>query len=101
MSNAGLWECGARARSTDLVGRVLCNARNHHFIVDGPVQNGFPGEEITPSELFLSAVASCGVELVQSLAIRDGVPLRAVNVSIRGVIDRGNPVGQDYTVFNT
>ena len=52
-----------RARSTDTHGRVLCNVRNHHFIVDGPVQNGAPGEEVTPAELFLTGVAACGVEL--------------------------------------
>ena len=101
MANADLREYEARAKSTDLAGRVLCNSRNHHFIVDGPVQNGFPGEEITPSELFLAAVASCGVELVQMLASRDDVPLRTIDVSIRGVLDRGNPARQDYTVFNT
>ena len=60
-----------RARSTDTHGRVLCNVRNHHFIVDGPVQNGAPGEEVTPAELFLSAVAACGVELVQAFAKAD------------------------------
>ena len=27
------------ARSTDVFGRVLVSAREHHFIVDGPVQN--------------------------------------------------------------
>ena len=27
------------ARSTPVFGRVMCSARNHHFIVDGPVQN--------------------------------------------------------------
>ena len=40
------------ARSTDVFGRVLVSARDHHFIVDGPVQNGCPGEEVTPPELF-------------------------------------------------
>ena len=46
------------ARSTDVFGRVLVSAREHHFVVDGPVQNGCPGEELTPPELFLSAVAA-------------------------------------------
>src|SRR3546814_5466390 len=56
------------ARSTDTFGRVLCGARNHQFVIDGPVQNGCPGEELTPPEVFLSGVASCGVELLQVLA---------------------------------
>src|SRR6185312_17291974 len=58
-----LREYDVAARSTDVFGRVACSARNHHFIVDGPVQNGCPGEEITPVEVFLTAIAACGVEL--------------------------------------
>src|SRR5215469_9329924 len=42
------------ARSTDVFGRVLCGVRDHHFVIDGPVQNGAPGEEVTPVEVFLS-----------------------------------------------
>jgi hypothetical protein len=39
-----------QARSTETFGRVLCSARTHHFVVDGPVQNGCPGEAITPGD---------------------------------------------------
>lgn len=90
-----------RARSTDTFGRVLCNVRNHHFVVDGPVQNGAPGEEVTPAELFLTGIAACGVELVQSFARADQVPLRGVNVDISGTLDRGNPVRTDVSVLNS
>ena len=38
------------ARSTDVFGWVLCGVRDHHFVIDGPVQNGCPGEEVTPVE---------------------------------------------------
>jgi uncharacterized OsmC-like protein len=89
------------ARSTDTFGRVLCGCRNHHFVVDGPVQNGCPGEAVTPAELFLSGVAACGVELVQVLARAGGVPLRAVRVAVSGEMDRANPVRPDVTVFNS
>ncbi len=89
-----------RARSTDTHGRVMCSVRNHHFIIDGPVQNGAPGEEVTPAELFLTGVASCGVELVQALAKTENMPLRGVDVSITGMLDRANPVRTDLTVFN-
>lgn len=96
-----LREYEVQARSTEMVGRVLCTARNHHFIIDGPVQNGFPGEEVTPSEMFLAAVASCGVELLQMIARQQEIPLRGVGNSIKGVLDRGNPARTDYTVFNS
>jgi hypothetical protein len=65
-----------QARSTETFGRVLCSARTHHFVVDGPLLNGCPGEAITPGELFLSGVATCGVELVQVLARAQQVPLQ-------------------------
>ncbi|HST05871.1 MAG TPA: OsmC family protein [Chloroflexia bacterium] len=87
-------------RSTETPGRVLCSARTHHIIVDGPVQNGFPGEEITPPEAFLCGVAACGVELVQMFAIQQELPLTSVKIEIKAVLDRGNPVRTDYTVFN-
>ena len=87
------------ARSTDTFGRVLCTARNHHFIVDGPVQNGCPGEAVTPAELFLTGIAACGVELVQSIG-RDQQLAPRVAVEIEGALDRSNPVRRDVSVFN-
>jgi uncharacterized OsmC-like protein len=89
-----------RARSTDTFGRVLCNTRNHHFIVDGPVQNGCPGEAVTPAELFLAGIAACGVELVQAIG-RDQQLAPQVSVEIEGALDRDNPVRRDLTVFNS
>ena len=88
------------ARSTDVFGRVLCSARSHHFVVDGPVHNGCPGEELTPAELFLAGIASCGVELVQVLAREKGLPVRGVEVVTSGEIDPERPVREDVTVFN-
>ena len=82
-------EYDVAARTTDVFGRVLCQARTHHFVVDGPVQNGCPGEELTPPELFLSAVASCGVELVQVIARDTNVPIGPVSVAVHGVVAEG------------
>jgi uncharacterized OsmC-like protein len=87
------------AASTGTFGRVLCRARNHHFVVDGPVQNGCPGEAITPAELFLASVAACGVELVHVFARQDEIPLERVDVEVTGAIDRSRPVRPDVTVF--
>ena len=87
------------AQSTAVFGRVLCSARNHHFIVDGPVQNGCPGEELTPPEVFLSAVGSCGVELVHVIAKDEKMPVESVNVRVRGIVDRGNQPRTDVTTF--
>lgn len=93
-------EANVTARSTDTFGRVLCSTRNHHFVIDGPVPNGCPGEAITPPEAFLAAVASCGVELVQVIGREDGLPVTSVRAAIYGKVDRGNPVRPDVTLFN-
>ncbi len=89
------------ASSTDTLGRVLCSARNHHVIVDGPEQNGCPGEEITPVELFLQAVAACGVELVQMTAKDEHLSLKKVAVEISSMQDRSRPVRPDVSLLNS
>ncbi len=90
-----------RAASTDTFGRVLASARNHHFVVDGPVQNGCPGEALTPVEIFLAGVATCGVELVTVIAKSEGIPLSQIFVDVEGSIDRSRPVRSDVSLFNS
>jgi uncharacterized OsmC-like protein len=85
--------------STSTFGRVLCSARQQHFIVDGPVQNGCPGEAIGPVELLLAGVASCGVELLHVIAREQHVPLHHVHTSVRGLVDRSRQPRTDVTVF--
>jgi len=96
-----LREYDVSARSTDTFGRVLCSARDHHFIVDGPVQNGCPGEEVTPVEMFLSAVAACGVELIHVIARDQQVPLRHVSVKIHAWNDRTKQTRTDVSTLNS
>jgi organic hydroperoxide reductase OsmC/OhrA len=101
MATSDLREYGTTARSTDTFGRVLCSARQNHFVVDGPVWNGCPGEAVTPGELFLAGVASCAVELLHVIARERDVGLRAVAASIKGTIDRSRPVRPDVALFNS
>jgi uncharacterized OsmC-like protein len=101
MAQADVRQYEAQAASTDAFGRVLCSVRSHHFVVDGPAQNGCPGEEVTPAELFLSGVAACGVELIQVLAKSQSVPLRGIAVKIDGKMDRSNPVRREVSLFNS
>ena len=101
MTQSDVREYQARAVSTNTFGRVIGSARDHHFIVDGPVQNGCPGEAITPAELFLSGVAACGVELVQVLAKSESIPLREIAVDIHGMMDRSRPPRKDVSLFNS
>jgi uncharacterized OsmC-like protein len=101
MSESQARSYAVQARSTDTFGRVLCTARTHHFVVDGPVQNGCPGEAVNPGELFLAGVAACGVELVQVLAKEQQLSPSSIAVDIEGTMDRSRPVRQDVTVFNS
>lgn len=101
MTQAEVRRYQARAQSTDTFGRVLVSARDQHLIVDGPVQNGCPGEAVTPAELFLSGVAACGVELIQVLAKQRDVPLRGVRASIEAMQDPSSPVRPDVNIFNS
>lgn len=89
------------AQTSLTFGRVLCSARNHHFVVDGPIQNGCPGEAPTPAEIFLSAVAACGAEIMQVIARDEGIPLEHAHVTVQGTLDRESQPRSDVTVFNT
>ena len=92
---------GVSARSTDTFGRVLWSCRDQHFVADGPVHNGCPGEAVTPAELFLAGIAACGVELLQVLAKAGSLPLQSASVEIAGELDPANPVRADVNVFNS
>jgi len=80
---------------------VLLSARSQHFVADGPVQNGCPGEAVGPAELFLSGVAACGVELLQVLAKDQNVPLRSVQATIEAVQDPARRTRDDVSTFTS
>ena len=65
------------------------------------MHNGCPGEAVTPAELFLAGIATCGVELVQVLAKASNVPLETVRAEVTGELDPANPVRDDVNVFNS
>lgn len=101
MTSSDIRQYAAEAQSTETFGRVLCSARNHHFVIDGPVQNGCPGEAVTPPEAFLTGVAACGVELLQVIARELGLPIPVARVRIEATVDRSHPVRPDVTLFNS
>jgi uncharacterized OsmC-like protein len=101
MAEGDIRRYDVHAQSTETFGRVLCGCRNHHFVVDGPVQNGCPGEAVTPAELFLAGVAACGVELLEVIAREKELPLQSVRVAISGAMDRSRPVRPDVNLFNS
>ena len=101
MSSVATRRYEVAARSTDVFGRVLWSCRDQHFVADGPVHNGCPGEAVTPAELFLAGVAACGVELLEVIAKAEELPLESARVDISGELDPSAPVREDLTVFNS
>ena len=91
----------AHAETTSVFGRVSCAVRQHRLVVDGPVQNGCPGEAPTPGELLLTAAAACGAEIIQVLARDAQIPLEPVAVTVQGSIDRERQPRTDVTVFTS
>ncbi|MGA8658265.1 MAG: OsmC family protein [Chthoniobacterales bacterium] len=98
---ADIREYQVRAGSTDTFGRLLCSSRHHHFVVDGPLQNGCPGEALTPPEIFLAGVVTCGVELVQVFARDKNLALGSATGTISATLDRSNQSRSDVTLFNS
>jgi uncharacterized OsmC-like protein len=90
-----------RSASTGRFGRVLLSARDQHLVVDGPLQNGCPGEAITPAELFLGGVAACGSELVGVIAKERGIAVGRVTAEVGGTIDRGHTRRSDVAIFKS
>ena len=101
MSVAEIRRYDVQARSTDTFGRVLWSCRDQHFVADGPVQNGCPGEAVTPVELSLAGIATCGVELLEVIARAREVPLAGVHVEVSGELDPANRVREDVSVPNS
>ena len=99
MAEAPVRRYTVNARSSDVFGRVLVSARDQHLIIDGPVQNGCPGEAIGPAEIFLGGVATCGVELIQVLAKDLGVPLKTIAATIEAEQDPAKRTRDDVATF--
>ena len=97
---ASVREYQVSAHTTETFGRVRTGMRHHELLVDGPVQNGCPGEEPTPVEVFLAALAACGAELIQVIARAEETPLESVAVTVTGSIDRAAQPRSDLTLFN-
>lgn len=94
-------EYEVRSTTTRTFGRVLVSCRDQHLVVDGPAQNGCPGEAPTPGELFLGGVAACAVELVDVLARERELALTDVHATIRGVMDPSKRTRDDVNLFSS
>jgi uncharacterized OsmC-like protein len=98
---ANIREYQIQAGLTDTFGRLICDTRHHHFVVDGPAHNGCPGEALTPPEIFLAGIITCGVELVQVFAREKNLSLRSATGVISATLDRSSQARSDLTLFNS
>jgi uncharacterized OsmC-like protein len=80
-----------RSASTGTFGRSLNSVRNHHFVIDEPAARGGPGEELTPADVFLAGIGSCGVLLVESFAREAGLEVKGARAAIRGLRHGSDP----------
>ena len=80
-----------RSYSSGTPGRALCNARNHHFVVDGYILHVGPGEEISAGEAFLSGITACAVNMLERIAHENEMPLKRVDVTMEATRDYDAP----------
>jgi uncharacterized OsmC-like protein len=90
-----------RSYSSGTRGRALCNARNHHFVVDDYVSNGGPGEELGAGEAFLSGITACAVNMLERLARESQMPLGWTDVTVEGTRDtEAAPIHENLSVYD-
>ena len=90
-----------RSYSSGTPGRALCNARNHHFVVDDYLYNGGPEEEIGAGEAFLSGIAACAVNMLERLARESQMPLTWTDVAVEASRDtEAPPVHESLSVYD-
>jgi uncharacterized OsmC-like protein len=77
-----------RSYSTGTPGRALNSARHNHFVLDSP---SGPNEALTNGEAFLSGVSSCGVTLIEKYALEKKVPVKGMQVAIKGFRTNAEP----------
>jgi uncharacterized OsmC-like protein len=84
----------ARSYSTGIAGRSICNARNHHWVSDGP-----GGEAPGAGELFCASMAACAVNMVERIASTENRALDSMEVDVAVYRDKDKPSG-DVSLYD-
>ncbi len=84
----------ARSYSTGIVGRSICNARNHHWVADGP-----GGDAVGAGELFCASIAACAVNMVETIASTEQRALDSMDVNVAAYRDKDKPAG-DVSLYD-
>ncbi|MFT5391683.1 MAG: putative OsmC-like protein [Gammaproteobacteria bacterium] len=85
---------GARTYSSGVVGRAICNARQHYWVAD---DSG--GEAVGAGEMFLGGLSACAVNMVERIAKTEGKALSWMDVKSEAYRDMSKPAG-DLTLYD-
>ena len=77
----------ATAHLSGVRGRAVVNAKQHHLVVDSPLNLGGPNEAINPVDLLLSSLASHVAFVCERAALELGIPLDGLTVKVVGRFD--------------
>ncbi len=84
----------ARSYSTGIVGRSICNARNHHWVAENT-----GGEAVGAGELFCASIAACAVNMVETIASTEQRALDSLEVNVAAYRDFDKPAG-DVSLYD-
>lgn len=84
----------ARSYSAGIVGRSICNARNHHWVAENT-----GGEAVGAGELFCASIAACAVNMVSTIANTEKRALDGMEVNVAIYRDMEKPAG-DVSLYD-
>jgi uncharacterized OsmC-like protein len=84
------------AVTTGVHGRFIVNANGKHFVSDVRASIGGPGEAVQAGELLLSALASCGLGLIQTYARGQSIELGEVAITAAFRRHADDPTRYDF-----
>ena len=84
----------ALSHSTGIVGRSICNARNHYWVAENS-----GGEAVGAGELFCASIAACAVNMVETIAKTEGRALQSLEVKVGAYRDFDKPQG-DLSLYD-
>ncbi len=84
----------ARSYSTGIVGRSICNARNHHWVAENT-----GGEAVGAGELFCASIAACAVNMVGTISSTEQRALDGMEVNVAAYRDADKPAA-DLSLYD-
>ena len=84
----------AKSYSIGIPGRSVCNARNHHWVAENS-----GGESVGAGELFCASISACAVNMVETIALKEGKSLGGLEVNVFLYRNKEKPQG-DVSLYD-